>query len=188
MVRQRDEEEKELLDPVHARLAEEICKAVLMRWQDDPHLCILYSGVLACQRHDYPAAQVQISKAEWVVKVPVTIRFEIFFAGKVSRGAAAVSIKSIVPYRIIRNALFPVCPCAPAQTNLRMRQSVASTENDTMDLASYVDFQNSFKVVLEYHRMALRAVKFFWKSLLAKEVASGTLDANLRRIESLIEQ
>ena len=87
LVRQRDEDDQELLDPVHARLAEEICKAVLMRWQDDPHLCILYSGVLACQGKDYQAAQVQISKAERVVKVPVTIRFEIFIAGKVSEGA-----------------------------------------------------------------------------------------------------
>ena len=76
----------------------------------------------------------------------------------------------------------------PAQTNLRMRHSGSSAESDTMDLASYVEFQNSFKVVLKYHKMALRAIKGFWKSLLSKEVAVATLETNLRRIESLNDQ
>eukprot|EP00899_Mesostigma_viride_P008503 jgi/Mesvir1/17654/Mv08869-RA.2 len=44
-----------------------------------------------------------------------------------------------------------------------------------MDFASYIEFMNSFKVVLSDHKSVLKSVRNFWKALLRDEVAFASL-------------
>eukprot|EP00899_Mesostigma_viride_P020688 jgi/Mesvir1/28620/Mv01030-RA.1 len=60
-----------------------------------------------------------------------------------------------------------------AQERARGTDDVLGTSS--MDFASYIEFMNSFKVVLMDHKSVLKSVRNFWKALLRDEVAFASL-------------
>eukprot|EP00899_Mesostigma_viride_P003556 jgi/Mesvir1/13200/Mv06160-RA.2 len=65
------------------------------------------------------------------------------------------------------------------QTFVRAKERARSTDDvpgsTSMDFASYIEFMNSFKVVLADHKSVLKSVRNFWKALLRDEVVFAQL-------------
>ena len=74
---------------------------------------------------------------------------------------------------------------------IRQHQQKQSTEQSAesgMDLASYVEFQNSFKVLIRSHKAVLKANRNFWFGLLHQDIKLSRLTHGLRRIDTLTQR
>ena len=63
-------------------------------------------------------------------------------------------------------------------------ERMAAQDNDnTMDMASYAEFQRQFKGLKEAHRQVLFAIRAFWQSLTRSDIKYTTLVGHFSKVD-----
>ena len=153
-----------------------ITRIALAQYPESPYFHIILASYLGLVKNDIQAAHGMCEKGRKVANNALQ-RFAFFVLikrhqQKQASEHSAESGMDLVSY-------------VAAMFHQRCCETSISRELSPSSQASYVEFQNSFKVLIRSHKAVLKANRNFWFSLLHQEVKLQRLVAGLRRIDNL---